>query len=98
MGEPKSISTIVEGLVKKRRWESMMTTHKMKRIWDKTASSGMRDHCRVASWRRGVLEIQADSSVWSQEVSFISVELAKCFNEEAGEEIVDKIVVRIRRN
>jgi predicted nucleic acid-binding Zn ribbon protein len=97
MGEPTSIATILEGLVKKRRWAGILTAQRVREIWEKAASRGLRDHCRVASWRNGVLELDTDSPVWSQEVSLLSEELAKKINQEAGEDLVEKIIVRTRR-
>lgn len=97
MGEPTPIATILEGLVKRRRWAPVLTAHKVREIWEKAVSRGLRDHCRVASWRNGVLELYADSPVWSQEVSMLSEELAQQINQEAGENLVEKIIVRTRR-
>lgn len=97
MGEPTPIATILEGLVKKRRWATVLTAHRIREIWEKAASRGLRAHCRVASWRNGSLELHADSPVWSQEVSLLSEELATRINQEAGEHLVEKIIVRTRR-
>jgi predicted nucleic acid-binding Zn ribbon protein len=97
MGEPKPLGTILEGLVQRRRWGSIVTTQRVREIWEKTVSRGLRDHCSVASWRNGVLELYADSPVWSQEVSLLSEELGERINQEAGESLVERIIVRTRR-
>jgi hypothetical protein len=43
------------------------------------------------------LEIDADSAVWAQEIRMLIPELIRLFNQEAGESLVERITVRIRR-
>ena len=95
--EPRPIGEAVESFLEKRDWNFLTHIRRAGDIWSRIASEGMRMNCRVVSCTNGTLEIDTDSAVWAQEIRMLIPELIRLFNQEAGESLVERITVRIRR-
>jgi len=62
--------------------------------WEDIAGTAISQHVQPLSFSGGTLILQADSSVWRQQVSFMEDELKKRINEELGFNRVRTVKIR----
>ncbi|GIW80655.1 MAG: hypothetical protein KatS3mg105_2462 [Gemmatales bacterium] len=65
---PEPLCEIVNRLIVARGWGRRRGTAQLEQVWAETAGSETAAHTRVASFRRGVLEILVDNAVLLQEL------------------------------
>jgi len=57
-------------------------------IWEKVVDERVRKQTEAVKIRNRVLYVNARSSAWAQELSFLRAEFIKKFNNEAGAEVI----------
>ena len=97
MAEPRALKEILTALAAKSSWAAPQATERVAAVWERIAPRGLAAHCWVSSLVRGVLELSSDAPVWAQEVRMVSPELAVRLNQEMGADVVQSIVVTVRR-
>ncbi len=95
---PESIGRILARLIPRLGLKEISDSSRVFTLWDSVVGSGIARHARPYSFRKGVLVVHVDSSVWlSQLERFRKEQIRKKLNREMSGG-VGKIVFRIGRS
>jgi len=96
---PEAIGQILERLIPRLGLEEMSDSSRVFTLWDSVVGNGIARHARPHSFRKGVLIVHVDSSVWlSQLERFRKEQIRRKLNQELGGKRIGKIIFRIGRS
>ncbi|NEG95533.1 DUF721 domain-containing protein [Bifidobacterium sp. SMB2] len=91
--DPSTLSSVLSGLAARGNWRPHLMIAQLGRHWDQVVGPGIAQHSRVASYRDGVLTIQAESSVWATQLTYMIPQMQKTIAERLQGMPLDRIVV-----
>ncbi len=91
--DPRAIGEIIETEVRDRDWQRPLSIGKVVGQWDQIVGDVVAQHCPVESFKDGKLVVQADSTLWAQQLKLLLPQVMRRIDEEVGPGVVDSVVV-----
>jgi predicted nucleic acid-binding Zn ribbon protein len=85
-GRPTVVADVVGQVLGELGLDGVARAHQIGAIWEATVGAQVAAHCRPLGLRGDVLEIQADSPVWSQQLQLRKPELLAALEQALGAE------------
>ena len=92
--ELKKIKSILNNIIDKSSLKVGLNNVKIQSIWKKMMGSNINSYTSDISLKKRTLYVKLSSSVLREELSYGKEKIIKILNEEFGEVIIDKIVLR----
>ena len=91
----KSIKTILDNMISwSKSLNSGLNNVKVQKLWEQTMGSNVNSYTKEVNLKDKTLYISLSSSVLRQELSYGKQKIVDLINEEIGNEIITKIVLR----
>lgn len=92
----EKIGPILNKVIKKIGLKQRIKEETVLLIWKDVVDKTLSRHTKPSYIHRGILFVEIDSPIWSNEVSLLKEEIIKGLNKRVGEDIVKKICFRFR--
>ncbi|MBK56635.1 MAG: RNA-binding protein [Flavobacteriaceae bacterium] len=92
--ELKKIKSILNNIIDNSSLKVGLNNVKIQSVWKKMMGSNINSYTSDISLKNRTLYIKLSSSVLREELSYGKEKIIKILNEEFGEVIIDKIVLR----
>ena len=92
--ELKNIKSILNNIIDNSSLKVGLNNVKIQSIWKKIMGSNINSYTSDISLKKRTLYVKLSSSVLREELSYGKEKIIKILNEEFGEVIIDKIVLR----
>lgn len=92
--ELKNIKSILNNIIDNSSLKVGLNNVKIQSIWKKIMGSNINSYTSEISLKKRTLYVKLSSSVLREELSYGKEKIIKILNEEFGEVIIDKIVLR----
>ncbi len=92
--ELKKIKSILNNIIDNSSLKVGLNNVKIQSIWKKMMGSNINSYTSDISLKKRTLYVKLSSSVLREELSYGKEKIIKILNEEFGEVIIDKIVLR----
>lgn len=94
--EPRPVGEVVSSVLDDLGLESDPVLRTILREWPSVVGEASAEHCRPSALRRGVLEIDADTSLWCQELTLRSDAILESLRQAHGERAPAELWFRVR--
>ena len=94
--EPQAVGELVNGVLGDLGLESDPVLRAILETWSETVGAATAEHCQPSALRRGVLEIDAESSLWCQELTLRSDAILSALGRIHGEAAPRELWFRVR--
>ena len=92
--ELKKIKSILDNIIDNSSLKVGLNNVKIQSVWKKMMGSNINSYTSDISLKKRTLYVKLSSSVLREELSYGKEKIIKILNEEFGEVIIDKIVLR----
>lgn len=92
--ELKKIKSILNNIIDNSSLKVGLNNVKIQSVWKKMMGSNINSYTSDISLKKRTLYVKLSSSVLREELSYGKEKIIKILNEEFGEVIIDKIVLR----
>tara|TARA_B100001175_G_scaffold307834_1_gene307492 strand:+ start:1003 stop:1296 length:294 start_codon:yes stop_codon:yes gene_type:complete len=92
--ELKKIKSILDNIIDNSSLKVGLNNVKIQSVWKKMMGSNINSYTSDISLKNRTLYVKLSSSVLREELSYGKEKIIKILNEEFGEVIIDKIVLR----
>ena len=92
--ELKKIKSILNNIIDNSSLKVGLNNVKIQSVWKKMMGSNINSYTSDISLKKRTLYVKLSSSVLREELSYGKEKIIKILNEEFGEIIIDKIVLR----
>jgi len=92
--ELKKIKSILNNIIDNSSLKVGLNNVKIQSVWKKIMGSNINSYTSDISLKKRTLYVKLSSSVLREELSYGKEKIIKILNEEFGEVIIDKIVLR----
>ena len=92
--ELKKIKSILNNIIDNNSLKVGLNNVKIQSVWKKMMGSNINSYTSDISLKKRTLYVKLSSSVLREELSYGKEKIIKILNEEFGEVIIDKIVLR----
>ena len=92
--ELKKIKSILNNIIDNSSLKAGLNNVKIQSVWKKMMGSNINSYTSDISLKKRTLYVKLSSSVLREELSYGKEKIIKILNEEFGEIIIDKIVLR----
>ncbi|MAR26876.1 MAG: RNA-binding protein [Flavobacteriaceae bacterium] len=92
--ELKKIKSILNNIIDNSSLKVGLNNVKIQSVWKKMMGSNINSYTSDISLKKRTLYVKLSSSVLREELSYGKGKIIKILNEEFGEVIIDKIVLR----
>ena len=92
--ELKKIKSILNNIIDNNSLKVGLNNVKIQSVWKKIMGSNINSYTSGISLKKRTLYVKLSSSVLREELSYGKEKIIKILNEEFGEVIIDKIVLR----
>ena len=92
--ELKKIKSILNNIIDNNSLKVGLNNVKIQSVWKKIMGSNINSYTSGISLKKRTLYVKLSSSVLREELSYGKEKIIKILNEEFGEIIIDKIVLR----
>lgn len=93
--EPKRVGAVVDRVLGDLGLAAVERASRVAQRWEEAAGSEAARHSRPLALRRGVLEVEVDSSVWSQELQLRREEILERLRCALGDEAPSGLHLRV---
>ena len=90
----KSMKLIIDNFIDKNSLSGGLNNVKIQGLWEKTMGSNINSYTTELNLRNKTLYVNLSSSVLRQELSYGKQKIIDLLNNEIGETIINKIVLR----
>jgi predicted nucleic acid-binding Zn ribbon protein len=94
-GEPERVGALVPRLLRELGLDAASLGVELARRWSAVVGEEAAAHSRPTGLRAGVLEITADSSVWSQQLQLCRPQILAALQRELGERAPTDLWLRV---
>jgi predicted nucleic acid-binding Zn ribbon protein len=92
--EPQELALGLDRLIAERGWQVDVAVGAVVGRWTQVVGPNVATHCVPASFRAGLLTVQADSTAWATQFRLLVPHLLRRLDEELGEGVVSQVVVK----
>ncbi|WP_432573086.1 DciA family protein [Kineococcus sp. SYSU DK005] len=92
--DPQQLGSTLGRLVGERGWERPVAVGGAFGRWDAVVGPELAGHCAPESLREGTLVVRAESTAWATQVRLLTSVLVRRLDEELGQGVVTRVVVR----
>lgn len=92
--DPVGLMSVLDGFAQAHEWGPHLKVARLANDWEGVVGKAIADHCRVLSFRDGVLTVQAQSPVWATQLNYMIPQLKARIQKELEGVVVERIVVR----
>ncbi len=85
-GRPTAVGDVVERVLGDLGLDDVARAHRIGSVWADAVGEQIAAHCRPLGLRGGVLELEVDSPVWSQQLQLRGPELLAALERALGSE------------
>ena len=82
--DPAKLGGVVTSLAAGSGWTSHLKVARLRNQWDSVVGPGIAAHSRVVSYREGVLTIQAQTTVWATQLTYLVPQLKATIVKRLG--------------
>lgn len=92
--EEMKLSDLLKSFVDENKLEKGLNQVKIRDVWNSQMGPAIEKYTTGMKLKSGVLYVQLSSSVLREELSYGKEKIIRILNEEMGEEIISKLVLR----
>tara|TARA_B100000780_G_scaffold143629_1_gene100500 strand:- start:352 stop:645 length:294 start_codon:yes stop_codon:yes gene_type:complete len=92
--DAKSLKSVLNNLIDNNSLNSGLNNVKVQSLWEKTMGFNVNSYTNEIHLKNKTLYVSLSSSVLRQELSYGKQKIISLINEEIGEKIINKIVLR----
>ncbi|MDO5701679.1 MAG: DciA family protein [Bowdeniella nasicola] len=92
--DPQAISGLAERFITRRGWRTEVAVGAVLGNWEQIVGAQVAQHCRVESFREGVLTVRTSSTAWATQLKLLLGQIERRLAEEVGEGLVTEIIIR----
>ncbi|HYZ91280.1 MAG TPA: DUF721 domain-containing protein [Actinomycetota bacterium] len=96
-GKPVRIGELLSPALERLGPKALWTESKLRKIWPAVVGEGVAANASIGRLRGKVLEVAVASDSWATELTYLGPAIVEKLNKSLGGEVVEKIVVRRRR-
>jgi predicted nucleic acid-binding Zn ribbon protein len=89
-----SLKELISELLKTYRLSDKLTEIKLKEIWPKVVGKVIANHTKGIYYRDKKIYISLDNAALKEELHFTREKLMKMINKQAGENIIEEIILK----
>lgn len=92
--DPQTLGTAISGLLRENGWRGAAAIGSVFGRWPEIVGADLAAHTRPEHYEDGALTVAADSTVWATQVRLLAATLVRRLNEELGDGMVRRVIVR----
>lgn len=91
--DPQLFGDAIEELFTSRGWDTRVRDASVMADWPEIVGAEIAQHCEVVSLEAEVLTLQADSTMWAQQLRLLSATILVKIAEKVGEDVVKDVKI-----